>query len=134
MKQIPGERGLALLLILASAVFYGCQAVTNTPCTVNATVVPQAATADHTQQAPGNQVTFSTSVTVGGNCVSHPLDKLGSWSTSDATDISISTISQVPHNAQALATCLHATLAPVTISFDGIESGYTFTSATLTCK
>jgi hypothetical protein len=98
-------------------------------CVITAAVTPSSATADHSLPPPGNQVQFSTTSTVTGNC---PLvsDQLGSWATSDPANTTIS--NQAP--TQGRATCLSATPTPATITYSGTVRGHTFTAATLTCK
>jgi len=91
-------------------------------------ITPQNATSDH-GTVPGNEVQFSLSSTVKGNC---PLiaDFVGVWSTSDPVNTSIG--NQAP--TQGLATCLSATPTPATISNSGTIRGHAFPSATLVCK
>src|SRR6516162_2885901 len=98
-------------------------------CLITATITPSNATADHILPPPGNQVQFSTTSAVSGNC---PLisDRLGIWSTSDPVNTTIS--NQAP--TQGLATCLNATSSSATIRNSGTVRGHTFTPATLTCK
>jgi hypothetical protein len=98
-------------------------------CTVTAAVLPSNATADHSMLPPGNQVQFSTTSTVTGNCPLIP-DQLGSWATSDP--VNTTTSNQAP--TQGRATCLNATPTPATITYSGTVRGHTFTPATLTCK
>lgn len=98
-------------------------------CTVTAAVIPPSATADHGLLPPGNQAQFTTTSTVTGNCPLIP-DQLGSWSTSDPANTTIS--NQAP--TQGLAICLNATPNPAAISYSGTVRGHTFTAATLTCK
>ena len=114
-----------LAAIFFSVCWIGCGGSSTNNCLITANVVPASAIADHNAAAPGNQVQFSTSSTVSGNC---PLiaDTLGTWSTSDPGNTSIS-------NA-GLATCLSATTTPATISNSGTVRGRKFTSATLTCR
>ena len=115
--------------ILCCLIFAGCGASSDNQCTINALVTPSNATADHNAAAPGNQVQFSTTSTVTGNC---PLiaDTKGSWSTSDPANTTVS--NQAP--TEGLATCLNATPRPATISTSGTVRGHTFTPAKLTCR
>jgi hypothetical protein len=118
-----------LLLFLAATVFgvacAGCGGTPQNSCNITAIVTPASAIADHNLAAPGNQVQFATVSSVSGNC---PLiaDTLGTWSTSDPGNTSIS--------GSGLATCLGATTTPATISNSGTVHGRGFTSATLTCR
>ena len=80
--------------------------------------------------APGDEVQFSLQSSAVGNCPLPP-DFMGVWSTSDSVDISIS--NQAP--TQGLATCLHATTTPATISNSSMVRGIkSYPSVTLTCK
>jgi len=114
-----------LAAIFLSVSCIGCGGTPQNSCNITAIVTPLSAIADHNAPSPGNQVQFSTSSTVSGNC---PLiaDTLGTWSTSDPGNTSIS--------GTGLATCLGATTTPATISNSGTVRGRKFTSATLTCR
>lgn len=114
-----------LSVTVLSALTTGCGGSSNT-CNITANVTPVTAIADHNVGPPGNQVQFSATSTVNGNCSLRP-DILGSWSTSDPANTSIST--------SGLATCLGATTTPATISNSGMVRGtLAFTPATLTCR
>jgi hypothetical protein len=116
---------LVLDILFCGLLIVGCGGSTQNSCTITAKVTPAIATADHTLAAPANQAQFTLESTVAGNCPLGP-DTLGTWSTSDTTDTSIS--------QQGLATCLNATTAPATISNSGtVHSFKGFTPATLTC-
>jgi hypothetical protein len=117
-----------LVLLFAVACMTGCGGSTNT-CKVSASVTPASATANHNAAVPGNQVQFSISSTVTGNCPLIP-DAIGTWSTSDPVHTSISNQA----SSQGLATCLAATTAPATISTTGTVRGHAINSATLTCQ
>lgn len=124
---------IALLALLA-----GCSAMTGSSigdpsntCTITAAVTPATSTADHTLSPPGNQAQFTASSTVTGNCPLTP-DFLGSWSTSDSINTTLTTNTQNP--LQAAATCRNAAPTPATIGYSGTVRGHAFTSATLTCK
>ena len=126
-------------LAIACAGFAGCSAMSYssgssgdpTTCTIVAGVNPPAATADHALAAPANQVQFTASSTVTGNCPLTP-DTLGTWATSDTNDITLSPNPQSP--LQVTATCRAATATPATISYSGTVRGRAYTSATLSCK
>ena len=126
-------RTLRLSAVTLSCVLLGSCGVSGginpNTCTITAVVTPSSATADHSMLPPGNRVQFSTTSTVKGNCPLIP-DQIGSWSTSDPANTTIS--NQAP--TQGLATCLSATTSPATISNSGTVRGHTFTPATLTCK
>jgi len=94
-------------------------------CTINTAILPLNATADHNAAAPGNEVQFSLSSAVEGNCPMIP-DILGQWSTSDPANTTISN--------QGLATCLGATAEPVTISNSGMVRAHRYPTAALMCK
>ena len=121
MRQPLWRLPLLLLCALIPAI---CAASTDT-CTVNAAIVPQSATADHSAAAPGNQVQFSLTSTVKGNCPLRP-DRAGVWSTSDLVNTAVS--------SQGLATCRNATPTPATITNSSTVHGYAFASAILICK
>lgn len=105
----------------------GCGGGYGNTCTITAAITPATATADPSLPPPGNQVQFSLSSSVKGNCPLIP-DTLGVWSTSDTTHTSIT--------QQGLATCTTngPTAIAATISNSGTVGGHPFTSATLTCK
>jgi len=119
-----------LLLFLLAALSAGCGSSPNNQCVISTATLPQSATADHTMVAPGDEVQFSLQSSAVGNCPLPP-DFMGVWSTSDSVDISIS--NQAP--TQGLATCLHATTTPATISNSSMVRGIkSYPSVTLTCK
>jgi len=118
-----------LLLFLLAALSAGCGSSPNNQCVISTATLPQSATADHTMVAPGDQVQFSLQSSTVGMCPLSP-DFMGVWSTSDSVNTSIS--NQAP--TQGLATCLHATTAPVTISNSSTVLGKAYPSVTLTCK
>ncbi len=126
-------RTLRLSAVTLSCVLLGSCGVSGginpNTCTITAVVTPSSATADHSMRPPGNQVQFSTTSTVTGNCPLIP-DQIGSWSTSDPANTIIS--NEVP--TQGLATCLNATLNPAAISYSGTLRGHTFAPAAFACK
>ncbi len=126
-------------LLIGSAWLSGCNAVSSmadppdppaATCNITALITPASASADHSLAAPGNQVQFTATSNVTGNC---PLiaDQLGSWSTSDPVNTAVlaATTSQT-----ATAACKGATSTAATISYSGTVRGHSFTPATLTCK
>jgi hypothetical protein len=122
-----------LVSILVAGLFTGCSGMNamNQTCMITAAVTPATATASHTAAPPGNQMAFSAASTVSGNC---PLiaDTLGSWSTSDPANTTVST--QANNPMAATVTCVNAAPAPVTVNYSGTTHGHPFTSATLTCN
>ena len=114
-----------LTAIFLSVACAGCGGTPQNSCVITAKVVPLSAIADHNAVSPGNQVQFSTNSSVSGNCPLIP-DALGTWSTSDPGNTSIS--------GTGLATCLGASTTPATISNSGTVRGRKFTSATLACR
>lgn len=114
---------LAAIFLIVACI--GCGGSPQNSCTITAIVTPLSAISDHLAAPPDDQVQFATVSTVSGNC---PLiaDTLGTWSTSDPGNTSIS--------STGLATCLGATAAPATISNSGTIRGRKFVSATLTCR
>ncbi len=127
MSKLPGLCGAMLLFMLLSNC--GAVATKNETCTMVANVLPASATADHSAARPGNMVQFVANSSVTGNCPLTP-DRIGTWSTSDPAN---STISNQPGGG--LAVCLNATPTPATITYSGLLRGRVgFTPATLTCK
>src|ERR1700722_1595952 len=116
----------SLLLLCASLVACG---VSSDRCSVTTSIAPVNATADHNAAAPGNEVQFSLSSTVKGNCPLIP-NFVGVWSTSDSVNTTISNQA----STQGLATCLSATPTPATISNSGTVTGKSYPSVTLICK
>ena len=116
----------SLLLLCASLVACG---VSSDRCSVTTSIAPVNATADHNAAAPGNEVQFSLSSTVKGDCPLIP-DFVGVWSTSDSVNTTISNQA----STQGLATCLSATPTPATISNSGTVTGKSYPSVTLICK
>jgi len=106
----------------------GC-GVSSDRCMVTTAIAPVNATADHNAAAPGNEVQYSLSSTVKGNCPLIP-DFFGVWSTSDPVNTTISNEA----STQGLATCLNATPTPATISNSGMITGKGYPSVTLVCK
>ena len=125
---MPSEPCL-LSLVLLGASMAACAGVSSDRCVVTTAIAPVNATADHNATAPGNEVQFSLSSTVKGNCALIP-DFVGAWSTSDPVDASISN----QPSTQGLATCLSATPTPATISNSGTVTGKGYPSVTLVCK
>jgi len=116
--------------MLCGTLLGSCGAVSGSNnCVITAAVAPSRAAADHNLPSPGNQVQFSATSTVTGNCPLIP-DQIGSWATSDPLNTAISNQA----STQGLATCLNATSSAAVISYSGTIRGHTFTPATLTCK
>ena len=125
---MPGRHWLLPLLLLAALIATGCSTSSDI-CVITTSITPQNPTADHNSAAPGNQVQFSLSSSVKGNCPLTP-DFLGVWSTSDPVNTTIS--NQAP--TQGLATCLIATPTPATISNSSTVRSKTYPSTTLACR
>jgi hypothetical protein len=123
------ERLWLLPLALLCGLMATCGGTSSDTCMITPGVTPPNATADHNAAAPGNELQFSLSSTVKGNC---PLvaDSVGVWSTSDAANTTIS--NQAP--TQGLATCLNATPTPATISNSSTVRTKTYPSSSLVCK
>lgn len=121
------SRLLSLALLCASMA--ACGGISSDTCVVTTAIAPVNATADHNATAPGNEVQFSLSSTVKGNCPLIP-DFVGVWSTSDPVNTSISNQT----STQGLATCMSATPTPATISNSGTVTGKGYPSVTLVCK
>jgi hypothetical protein len=119
--------GLSGCLLLSSFfLLEGCGGYGSTgACQITAVITPPNASADHSAVPPGNQAQFSLQSSVSGNCP-YIADKLGTWSTSDPANTTISN--------QGLATCVNATATPATISNSGTVRGHAYASATLTCQ
>jgi hypothetical protein len=106
-----------------------CAAGANDPCTIKTAITPLNATADYSAPSPGNQVRFSLSSSVEGNCPMIP-DSRGVWTTSDSENTAISN----DPNTAGLAVCLRGTPQPVTISNSSRVRGHSYPSATLVCN
>jgi len=117
---------LSLALMCASMAACG---TSSDRCVVTTAIAPMNATADHNAVAPGNEVQFSLSSTVKGNCPLIP-DSIGVWSTADPVNTTISNQA----STQGLATCLNATSTPATISNSGTITGKGYPSVILVCK
>jgi hypothetical protein len=125
---------LPLLLIALSA---GCGGTSAPDCSVavGLAVAPSTATADHLAAAPGNKVSFVASDQPPAGCPPTPgpirLDLL--WSVSDPANVTIGNTQKVDYG---VATCIHATPAPVTVTATGANThGATITgTATLACR
>jgi hypothetical protein len=123
------ERRWLLPLLLLCALMATCGGSSGDTCMITTAITPQNATADHNATVPGNEVQFSLSSTVKGNCPLVP-DVLGVWSTSDPVNTTIN--NQAP--TQGLATCLNATPTPATISNSSTVRTKTYPSSSLVCK
>jgi hypothetical protein len=126
-KIIAGS--VLALFTLASV---SCGGGTMSSCNISTSLMPMSATADHTAAAPGNQVTFAVSSKVSGVCPMTP-DSIGTWSTSDPNDVSLTNISAQMANT-ITATCVNATANSASIKNSGTVRGKTFPAATLSCK
>ena len=116
-------------MMLGCASMAACGGTSGDTCTITTSITPPSVTADHNATAPGNEVQFSLSSTVQGNCPLMP-DFVGVWSTSDPVNTTIS--NQAP--TQGLATCLNATSTPAAISNSSTIRGHAFPSVSLVCK
>jgi hypothetical protein len=96
---------------------------------ITTAITPQNVTADPNAAVPGNEVQFSLSSTVKGNCPLMP-DFVGVWSTSDPVNTTIS--NQAPTQGQA--TCLNATPTPASISNSSTVRTKAYPSSSLICK
>jgi hypothetical protein len=123
------ERLWLLPLLLLCALMATCVGSSSDTCMITTAITPLNATADHNATVPGNEVQFSLSSTVKGNCPLVP-DFLGVWSTSDPVNTTIS--NQAP--TQGLATCLNATPTPATISNSSTVRTKAYPSSSLVCK
>jgi hypothetical protein len=113
------------LVLLFSCTLISVSGASSDTCTINAAILPQNAAADHSAAAPGNQVRFSLTSSVKGNCPLMP-DRAGVWSTSDQVNTTIT--------SEGLATCRNATGTSATISNSSTVHGHPFAPATLVCK
>ena len=116
-------------MVLGCAWLAACGGISNDACVITTSITPPNAAADHNATVPGNEVQFSLSSAVRGNCPLTP-DFIGVWSTSDPVNTAIS--NQAP--TEGLATCLNATPAPATISNSSAVRGHTYLPVTLMCK
>ena len=124
MQTLLFELVLAIALVLLPS----CGS-NHTTCTFTPGIAPSNGQADHAASPPKNQVQFSVVAPSTGDC---PLivGQVGSWSTSDPVNTTISNESPT----EGLATCLNATPSPVTIANDGQVLGHSIASANLTCN
>lgn len=129
MRNTVHRAGVLITVALSCGLLNSCGSSSN-PCKASATVTPASATADHSTASPGDQVQFSTAFSSSGGCALPQIVSAGKWSTSDPADVTITNNSQ----SQAVAACVNATPGPVTVSYSGTIYGYSFASATLTCK
>ena len=120
--------GLFLAVVFLGVCCIGCGGAVSNNCIIMANVTPASAIADHHLTSPANQVQFSTIGNATGDCPMQP-DMVGTWSTSDPGNTSISNQA----GSVGLATCLGATTTPATIRNSGTIRGKAITSATLTC-
>jgi len=116
-------------MMLGCASMAACGGTSGDTCTITTSITPPSVTADHNATAPGNEVQFSLSSTVQGNCPLMP-DFVGVWSTSDPVNTSISNQGLTP----GLATCLNATPVAATISNSSTVRGKAYPSSSLVCK
>lgn len=114
----------------------GCGGSTKTVCKLTAiNVFPQTATADHAAAVPGNQQQFAAFAASAAPGCAITLSNLttATWSVSDPVAVSIGNV-QGPNYGNA--TCLAATVSPVTVTAtvpagDGTTVSNT---ASLSCK
>ena len=139
MKALLSSLGLAGF----TALLCGCAASGSSGCNITSVleVTPSSATADHSAAAPGNEERFvaterSTSIP---GC---PVPAVAAitivpviypaWTSSDPVDV---TVSSAPDATNGLATCVNATLTPVTLTAtEGSGVTAQLASATLTCN
>ncbi|HEV7675406.1 MAG TPA: hypothetical protein VGQ12_12815 [Candidatus Angelobacter sp.] len=119
---------LCSAMISLSVLSTGCGGTSSNNCIITANITPASAIGDHSS-SPANLVQFSTTGSASGNCPMRP-DTVGTWSTSDPGNTSISNQA----GTVGLATCLGTTTTPAAISNSGTIRGKGFTSATLTCR
>src|SRR5215467_225376 len=111
---------LLSLILLVSLCCTGCGGHSQPDCSLATSldVIPQTGTADHLAAPPGNKVSFfGTNSTVPG-CIPTPgplrLDL--HWSVSDSTNVTIGNTANVDYG---VATCVHATVSPATVTATG---------------
>jgi len=108
-------------------------------CTITTTLAvgPASGTADHSAAAPGNQQKFtatelSSSITPGCAVPAVVPIVYPAWTSSDPIDV---TVSSAADSTNGLATCVNATLAPVTLTATtGTGANAQTAKVTLTCK
>jgi len=129
-----------LLIALTSILLIsntGCGGHSQPDCSVvlALTVAPQTATADHLAASPGNKITFVGANDTVPGCIPTPgpirLDL--NWSVSDTTNVTIGNTANVDYG---VATCVHATPSPATVTATGTNRlGATIHgTATLACN
>lgn len=129
-----------LVLVLTSIMFIwitGCGGHSQPDCTVvlGLTVAPQTATADHLAASPGNKISFVGSNSIVPGCIPTPVPlRLDlHWSVSDSANVTIGNTQNVDYG---VATCIHATPSPATVTATGTNRlGTTISgTATLSCN
>ena len=128
---------LFFLLISPIVVNTGCGGTAPPNCglALGLAVAPPSITLDHLAAPPGNSVTFVGADTVPKGCIPPPgpirLDL--HWTVSDTANVTIGNTKNVDYG---LATCVHATPVPATVTATGTNSrGDTISgTATLTCN
>jgi hypothetical protein len=128
---------LLSLTALLSICSTGCGGHSQPDCSVvlALTVAPQTATADHLAASPGNKVSFVGSNSVVPGCIPTPVPlRLDlHWSVSDSANVTIGNTANVDYG---VATCVHATPSPATVTATGTNRlGATISgTAALTCN
>jgi len=134
MRAFPPTLGLVGL----AGVLCGCAASGSTSC--NDTLVfgvgPKSGTANHSAASPGNeqQFTATEALTAAPGCAVPQFIELvyPAWTSSDPVDVTVSS-ARGPTNG--LATCVNATLAPVTLTAtEGSGATAQTGSVTMTCN
>jgi len=128
---------LLSLTFLLSICNTGCGGHAQPDCTVVLAldVAPQTATADHLAAPPGNKISFVGANSVVPGCIPTPgpirLDL--HWSVSDSANVTIGNTANVDYS---VATCVHATPSPATVTATGTNRlGATISgTAALTCN
>jgi hypothetical protein len=134
MRALGSFLGLAGI----AALLCGCATSGSTNCTVTAVlgVQPSSATANHASVAPGNEQRFVAtehSTAVPGCPIPLVVPVVyPAWTSSDPVDV---TVSSAQDATNGLATCVNATLTPVTLTAtEGSGTTAQSVPVTLTCN
>jgi hypothetical protein len=134
---------LCIALALGCSACGGYSSNSSSNCFFNAlNISPSSATADHNLLAPGNSQQFMAFGQASSSSCTYTQANLTnvSWSVSDTTNANIgNTMTGNPQTDNyGLATCLHSSNAPITVTAmlpSAANSGHTASgTATLTCK
>ena len=127
-------------LVGLAGLLCGCAASGSTGCNLGTAFLqlePSSGTAKHSVAAPGNEQRFTATEDFTGGTGGCPVPAvvpviLPAWTSSDPVDV---TVSSALDATNGLATCVNATLAPVTLTAtEGSGTTALTASVTMTCN